>query len=45
LTSRLSELTASLLGALGVAVLIYGTTALIDDTNCQPILISNYEES
>jgi hypothetical protein len=45
LTSRLPELSASLLGALGVAVLICGATELIDDTNDQPILISNYEES
>jgi hypothetical protein len=45
LTNRLSELSASLLGALVVAVLIYAATELIDDTNNHPILISNYEES
>mgnify|MGYP007090579790 CR=1 FL=1 len=45
MTNRLSELSASLLGALVGAVLIYGATELTDDTNDHPILISNYEES
>ncbi|WP_163744864.1 hypothetical protein [Mycolicibacterium madagascariense] len=44
MTSRLSELGASLLCALAVAALVNGTTQLIDDTNNQPILISNHEE-
>lgn len=45
MTRRMSELAASLLGFLVIAALIYGTTALIDDANNQPILISHHDES
>ena len=41
----MSELTASLIGFLVIAALIYGTTALINDANNRTILISHHQES